>query len=228
MRPFGVQHLDLRRGRAGSGDRGASSSCSCAWTRYFTWNMPKPAIATRASQSRVPMRIMPRPPAMGPQAGRRGALGAAQPGGAGARIGGDLGLAGDGLVAGAARKLGARARPGSGRWRDACGVRPVRARRNRLTRRSSSEWKETTASRPPGVSSASARGEAAVELAQLVVHRDAQRLEGAGRRIDGVALLAADDAAHDRGELAGARDRRLARGGGRWRGRSRAGARSSP
>ena len=54
-------------------------------------------------------------------------------------------------------------------------------------RRSSSEWKETTASRPPGSSSASAAGEAAVELAELVIHRDAQRLEGAGRRIDGVA-----------------------------------------
>ena len=46
-------------------------------------------------------------------------------------------------------------------------------------------------------------GEAAVELAELVVHGDAQRLEGAGRRIDGVALLARPRTlADDRGELA--------------------------
>src|SRR6185437_4178142 len=54
------------------------------------------------------------------------------------------------------RKLGAWAAPASGWWREVPGARPLRSRRKLLTRRSSSEWKETTASRPPGASRASA------------------------------------------------------------------------
>src|SRR6202012_3349895 len=54
-------------------------------------------------------------------------------------------------------------------------------------------------------------GEAAGQLAQLVIHIDAQRLEGPGRRVDAVAA-AGDDRADDAGERRGALDRRLAPG----------------
>src|SRR5258708_19502639 len=43
-----------------------------------------------------------------------------------------------------------------GAWRDGPGVRPARARTNSLTARSSSEWNDTTATRPPGASTCSA------------------------------------------------------------------------
>src|SRR6059058_6085707 len=49
-------------------------------------------------------------------------------------------------------------------------------------------------------------GEAAVELAQLVVHGDAKGLEAAGRGIDGIALLGAENLADDGGKLGGAGD----------------------
>jgi hypothetical protein len=62
---------------------------------------------------------------------------------------------------------------------------------------------------PAGLQQRLGAGEAAVELAELVVHGDAQRLEAARRRIDGVALLRAEDAADDSGKLAGAGDRAL-------------------
>ena len=57
--------------------------------------------------------------------------------------------------------------------------------------RSSSEWKVTTASRPPSVSSRSAGEQALDQFVELGVHRDAERLEAAGRRMR-VAGLAAD------------------------------------
>ena len=50
----------------------------------------------------------------------------------------------------------ARSSARGGAWRDGPGVRPARARTNSLTARSSSEWNETTASRPPGASTCSA------------------------------------------------------------------------
>ena len=59
-----------------------------------------------------------------------------------------------------------------------------------LTRRSSSEWK---ARWPPPARHQQpfGRGEPAIELAELVVDRDPQRLEGAGRRVEpGLALAA--------------------------------------
>ena len=49
-------------------------------------------------------------------------------------------------------------------------------------------------------------GEAALELAQFVVHGDAQRLEGAGGGIALVLALRPDGAAHDLGQLAGGLD----------------------
>ena len=55
----------------------------------------------------------------------------------------------------------------------------ARSARKRLTRRSSSEWKEIAASTPPSRSSSQASGSALVELPELVVDGDAQRLEGA-------------------------------------------------
>src|SRR5258705_2931960 len=53
-------------------------------------------------------------------------------------------------------KVAARSSARGGAWRDGAGTRPARARTNCLTARSSSEWKETTASRPPGASTCSA------------------------------------------------------------------------
>src|SRR5262249_47238057 len=50
------------------------------------------------------------------------------------------------------------------------------------------------------------RGQAALQLAELVVHGDAQRLESARGRIALVPALRANGAAHDLGELARALD----------------------
>src|SRR3982075_2866320 len=52
--------------------------------------------------------------------------------------------------------VAARSSARGGAWRDGPGVRPARARTNSLTARSSSEWNETTASRPPGARTCSA------------------------------------------------------------------------
>src|SRR5690606_9826443 len=55
-------------------------------------------------------------------------------------------------------KVAAALLPGAvgGAWREPPASRPLRSRRNCFTMRSSSEWKVTTASRPPGRSSFSA------------------------------------------------------------------------
>ena len=65
----------------------------------------------------------------------------------------------------------------------------------------------TTASRPPGFSDALGGRKPALELVELGVQMDADRLEGAGRRIALLALAIADGAANDRGKLAGPLDR---------------------
>ncbi len=62
----------------------------------------------------------------------------------------------------------------------------------RLTMRSSSEWKLTTTSRPPGLRIRSAANKRPRQLAKLIVDEDAQRLEHARRRVDLVARLASD------------------------------------
>ena len=67
--------------------------------------------------------------------------------------------------------------------------------------RSSSEWNETTTSRPPGLSTRSAALQRVDEFAKLVVDEDAQRLERARRRMD-VAGRRAHDRRYDVGELA--------------------------
>ena len=80
------------------------------------------------------------------------------------------------------RKVGGgRAHPADGASRRRAGcARPETI----LTMRSSSEWKETTTSRPPGLSTRFGRGEAVRQLGKLLVHENAQRLEGARRRMD--------------------------------------------
>ena len=50
--------------------------------------------------------------------------------------------------------------------------------------RSSSEWNEITASRPPALQHALGGGERGDKLAELVVDEHAQRLERARRRMD--------------------------------------------
>ena len=59
--------------------------------------------------------------------------------------------------------------------------------KNCLTMRSSRLWKETTARRPCRLEHRKRRRQAAFQFAQLVIHMDAQRLEGAGGGMDGVA-----------------------------------------
>ena len=91
-----------------------------------------------------------------------------------------------------ARSSGGRAAPPRLAAADADGrsggqMQPrARSARKRLTRRSSSEWKEIAASRPPSRSSVPGERQRRVELAELVVDGDADRLEGAlgrdGRR----------------------------------------------
>ena len=76
------------------------------------------------------------------------------------------------------RRLGSRPQAQTGRSGGQMQPR-ARSARKRLTRRSSSEWKEIPASTPPSRSSSQASGSAAVELAELVVDGDPQRLEGA-------------------------------------------------
>ena len=89
--------------------------------------------------------------------------------------------------------------PGS--RRDGARPRRERAPRKSLTMRSSSEWKVTTASRPPGFSSASAAAQAAQKLAELVVDGDSQRLERARRRMGELAPAGRRDARHQIREL---------------------------
>ena len=67
--------------------------------------------------------------------------------------------------------------------------------------RSSSEWKVTTTSRPPGARRALGRFEAAQQLAEFVVDGDAQRLEGARRRMGRFARPRRRDAGDHLGEL---------------------------
>ena len=76
--------------------------------------------------------------------------------------------------------------------------------------RSSSEWKVTTASQPPGASAALGGGEAAGELAELVVDRDAERLEAARRRVRLAGLRPRQQPLDQAGELQRRRERRAA------------------
>ena len=59
----------------------------------------------------------------------------------------------------------------------------ARSARKRFTRRSSSEWKEIPANRPSYAQQLPGGGQRGVELAELVVDRDADRLEGALGRV---------------------------------------------
>ena len=89
------------------------------------------------------------------------------------------------------------------------------SRRKRLTIRSSSEWNEITARRPCGRSISSAGGKRALELAELVVDLDPQRLEDA---LGGMPLAEAggrrDRLLDHLDQVAGALERAAARGGG--------------
>ena len=137
--------------------------------------------AARGTPSAVPHRAR--------RGGGAGAPAGAQPGRAGARIAprprpspGVERPAGQ--QAEARRRHVALAADGASRRR----ASPTASARKRLTMRSSSEWKATTTSRPPVASRRSAAARPRGELVELVVDEDAQRLEGAGRRIDASAL----------------------------------------
>ena len=98
----------------------------------------------------------------------------------------------------------------------------ARSTRKRLTRRSSSEWKEIAASTPPARSSAPGERQRAVELLELVVDGDAQRLEGALGGVPAGEARGRGDRGVDRRRRAPASCRSAARrGGARSRGRSR-------
>ena len=79
--------------------------------------------------------------------------------------------------------------------------------------RSSSEWNEITARRPPGAQHAIGLVEAARQRLELVVDDDAQRLEDAARRIAGAeARRRGDVGLDDLDELAGRLDAARAHG----------------
>jgi len=66
---------------------------------------------------------------------------------------------------------------------------------------------------PAGGEQGFRRAKPACQFAELVIDVDAKRLKSAGRRVDAV-MVAAGGAAHDPGQPAGARDRRLVAGRG--------------
>ena len=100
------------------------------------------------------------------------------------------------------RSVAARSSARGGAWRDGPGVRPGAGAHEFLDRavlqRMEGDDGEPAARRQHLLGG----GEAALELAQLVVHGDAQRLEGARRRIALVPGRRPDGAAHDLGQLA--------------------------
>ena len=102
----------------------------------------------------------------------------AQPRRAGARVGDDLGRVGLDRLAGARARSAAGSASASGAWRLPRGAPPERSCRKRLTTRSSSEWKVTTASQPPGASarSAAARPRASSPSSSLTAMRSAWKL----------------------------------------------------
>ena len=125
------------------------------------------------------------------------------------------------------RKLGAGASGGGGTWREARGAASLRRRRKFLTRRVFERVERHDGEPAARHQQPLGGGEPAIELAELVVDRDAQRLKRAGRRIEpGLALR--HRRAHDLGQLAGAADRPALRARRRWRGRPAAAKRSSP
>ena len=79
----------------------------------------------------------------------------------------------------------------------------------RFTMRSSSEWNAITARRPPGASTSSAPDERRLQRRQLLVRRDAQRLERARRGMDVPTAPAAERAGHDLRQACRGLDRRL-------------------
>ncbi len=73
--------------------------------------------------------------------------------------------------------------------------------------RSSRLWNDTTARRPSRRENPQRRFQAAFQFAQLVIHMDAQRLEGAGGGMDGMAQRGgALRVGHDLGQLRGGGD----------------------
>ncbi len=95
----------------------------------------------------------------------------------------------------------------SGRWREPARV-PLRAAKKFFTMRSSSEWNDTTTSRPPGVSTRSAAESASRQFAEFVVDEQPQRLERARRRMN-LAGLAAHHAPDQIGQRLGGDNRRF-------------------
>ena len=102
--------------------------------------------------------------------------------------------------------VGGLGSPGS--RREAAWPRPERRAKNCLTMRSSSEWKVTTASRPPSAQHRLGGEERARELAQFVVDGDAQGLKAARRRVRQFARFGRSDTLDHLGELQGGAIRR--------------------
>jgi hypothetical protein len=76
------------------------------------------------------------------------------------------------------------------RWIDQI---PPCSRKKSLTMRSSSEWKEITASLPAGPEGGHRLWKDFFDGGQFLIHRDPQRLEGPRRRVDAVAAAGRDD-----------------------------------
>ena len=98
------------------------------------------------------------------------------------RVGGDLARRRHDRAAETSSASGVRPHAQTGRSGGQMQPR-ARSARKRLTRRSSSEWNEIAASRPPGRSSVPGERERRVELRELVVDGDPDRLERALGRV---------------------------------------------
>ena len=124
-----------------------------------------------------------------PPGRRLRARGAAQLGRTRARIGRRLSRAREPSVPSSWRGSVGSAAGAAGRCREPPGRRPLRAAMNCLTMRSSSEWKVTTASRPPGLSTRSAACSARANSpsSSLTAMRSAWKTRVAGCRPPGSA-----------------------------------------
>ena len=159
--------VDIGRGKHERDDDDEIDAGACQRPRSTSASDGRPGEAGQVRRSA---------PALGP-------LGGPQLGRARARIGGDFRFVGADRALGEDAEGRRRARTTSGRWREPPPA-ALREARKVLTMRSSSEWKATTTSRPPGLRTRSAAASPRCEFAQLVVHEQTQRLERAGGRMD--------------------------------------------
>ncbi len=172
--------------------------------------MANPVAETRISQNRAESLIMRRSVAVRPWSGGQG--GAAVRSATRSRAARARGLraisSGRGLIGRrcGSRKLGATTAAGAGSWREARGAVSLRSPQEVLDPPVFERMERHDGEPPARHQQPLGRLQTAVELAELVVDGDAQRLKGAGRRVE-PGLDSRHRGADDVGELEGALDR---------------------